>query len=267
LILLSACSPVENENESELVSRIHNNAKRIGIDVPQIVGLDIENTIEEILELSEFRGFQNPSIDLPIEVEELEVIANLSAQMVEELPERLGILDSISLNAFELGAGSGSDAFPAEGLTAMNESLVFSIKEEAIRNGYLFDNKDNSKLPITDLRKILEFTDFVVSEIPRAEFSELVLAITPRKTAIELAVLTRNVSDMNELDAGEYGIPENFGVNSQMHGANVEDGLVKMTWRLDGSPLSGVTYTLTPASLTPPIQWIEGGTCLDSGLC
>lgn len=267
LLLLTACSPNENNDDSGLVFQIHNSAKEIGIEVPQIVGSNIEATIEKVLAVSEFRGFQNPVIALPIDGDDLEAIAALSMQLVQEVSERRQALETIGENVTELGGEFGLSTLSTNGLSLSNEGLLLGLKEDARSYGYFSDDSEPGKLPISDLREILEFTEFLVKEIPRAEFSELVLAITLRKTAVELAVLTRGVSDMDELDAGEYGIPENFWVNSQMHGATVEDGTVKMTWRLDGSRLSGITYTLRPESLVQPILWIEGGTCLELELC
>ena len=78
----------------------------------------------------------------------------------------------------------------------------------------------------------------------RAEFSELVLAVTPLKTAVELAIQTRGPGALTDLDGGA------------------------MTWRQeDGSNLNGVTYTLSAGGVTAPVAWTEGGTCLSNGLC
>lgn len=106
----------------------------------------------------------------------------------------------------------------------------------------------------------------------RAAFSELVLAVTPRKTAVELAIQTRSPADVNALDGGLLGIPADVAGADGVHGAAVLNGAITMTWRpTDGgaaeTPLAGTTYTLTAQSVVPPVQWVEGGTCLTSGLC
>ena len=101
----------------------------------------------------------------------------------------------------------------------------------------------------------------------RAAFSELVLAVTPRKTAIELAIQTRNPAAIGSLDGAAFGIPANVVAAAGTHGAGVTDGVITMTWQSDGSAMAGVTYTLTAGGITPPVQWAEGGTCLTSGLC
>ncbi len=102
----------------------------------------------------------------------------------------------------------------------------------------------------------------------RAEFSELVLAVTPLKTAVELAIQTRGPGTLEALDGGALGIPANVAASASVHGASVSDGVITMTWRQEtGSNLTGVTYTLTPDGITAPVNWTEGGTCLSNGLC
>ena len=101
----------------------------------------------------------------------------------------------------------------------------------------------------------------------RAAFSELVLAVTPRKTAVELAIQTRSPSALGDLDGGSLGIPADVAAAAATHGAAVADGVITMTWQDDGTDLDGVTYTLTAGGITPPVQWSEGGTCLTNGLC
>jgi len=102
----------------------------------------------------------------------------------------------------------------------------------------------------------------------RAEFSELVLAVTPLRTAVELAIQTRGPGALDDLDGGALGIPANVVATATVHGANVTDGVITMTWRQeDGSNLAGITYTLTPDGVAAPVDWTEGGTCLNNGLC
>ena len=106
----------------------------------------------------------------------------------------------------------------------------------------------------------------------RAAFSELVLAITPRKTAVELAIQTRcNGCALTDLEpttaAGVMGIPVDVAATTTAHGGAVDAGVITMTWMDDGSALDGITYSLTPNGVTPPVQWTEGGTCLTAGFC
>ena len=102
----------------------------------------------------------------------------------------------------------------------------------------------------------------------RAAFSELILAVVPRKSAIELVIQTRSPANLSVIDGGLLGVPANVAVTAGVHGASVTDGVITMTWELDeASNLSAITYTLTPDGVTPPVQWTEGGTCLTSGFC
>lgn len=105
----------------------------------------------------------------------------------------------------------------------------------------------------------------------RAAFSELVLGVTPRKTAVELAIQTRSPAALADLDGGALGIPADTAAAADTHGAAVLNGAITMTWRptMNGTaePMAGVTYTLTAGGVTPPVQWTEGGTCLTNGLC
>ena len=101
----------------------------------------------------------------------------------------------------------------------------------------------------------------------RAAFSELVLAVTPRKTAVELAIQTRNPANLGALVQSVMGIPANVAPAAAVHGASVVAGAITMTWQTDGTALDGITYSLTPNGIVPPVQWAEGGTCLTSGFC
>lgn len=102
----------------------------------------------------------------------------------------------------------------------------------------------------------------------RAAFSELILAVVPRKSAVELVIQTRSPANLSVIDGGLLGVPANVAVAAGVHGASVTDGVITMTWELDAaSNLSAITYTLTPDGVTPPVQWTEGGTCLTSGFC
>lgn len=101
----------------------------------------------------------------------------------------------------------------------------------------------------------------------RARFAEAVLAATPLKTSIELAIQTRNPAAVADLDAATLGIPADVAAGAAVHGTEVLNGVITVEWQSDGSDLAGVTYTLTAGGVTPPVQWTEGGSCLTNGLC
>lgn len=101
----------------------------------------------------------------------------------------------------------------------------------------------------------------------RATFTELIQAAAPIRQSVELAVQTRGVTDIETLDSGALGIPATVAAAVAAHGSTVADGVITMTWRDDGTNLDGVTYTLTPNGVVPPIDWTIGGTCLAQNVC
>jgi type IV pilus assembly protein PilA len=98
----------------------------------------------------------------------------------------------------------------------------------------------------------------------RARFSEVILATTPYKTALGLAIQSGRVTALAGVSSGDFGIPPDAGPNgSWLAGSTVTDGVIIATGTAD---VGGHTYTLTP-SLTVPTTWTEGGSCIAIGLC
>ena len=106
----------------------------------------------------------------------------------------------------------------------------------------------------------------------RAKFVEATLEAKPSKNAIIIALETKRtatgtVPALTDLNGGVYGIAPDVTATATKHGVAVANGIVTVTWRSDGTPLAGITYTLTPNGNTPPVQWAIGGTCLTKGFC
>ena len=103
----------------------------------------------------------------------------------------------------------------------------------------------------------------------KATFSELVLAVTPLKTAVDLAVQTRSPAAITALDSGALGIPIAVAAAALVHGSAVVDGAITMTWRGDGTVLAGLTYIFTAQGFVAPVQWqvAVGSTCLALNYC
>ncbi|MDO7086459.1 pilin [Pseudocolwellia sp. AS88] len=101
----------------------------------------------------------------------------------------------------------------------------------------------------------------------RAKFAEAVLAATPLKSAIEVAVQTKNPANLAALAPATLGIPADITATTDVHGSAVASGVITITWKSDSSDLAGITYTLTPDGVTAPVQWTQGGTCLTNGYC
>ncbi len=103
----------------------------------------------------------------------------------------------------------------------------------------------------------------------KARFAELVLAASALKQQVALAIQTKNVGTLviGDLDGASIGIPPDTAVGATVHGVAVLNGIITATWQTDGTDLDGVTYTLTPDGVVPPVGWAEDGTCLAAGLC
>ena len=100
----------------------------------------------------------------------------------------------------------------------------------------------------------------------RARFAELVIAATPLKTAVELAIQTRGAA-LADLDSGSVGIPATIGVTTLLHGSSVAAGAITLVWRSDGTSLAAETFILTAQGDVPPVQWVSSGSCVTTGLC
>jgi len=99
----------------------------------------------------------------------------------------------------------------------------------------------------------------------RAEFSEVVLAATPYKSAFEVAAQTGRLADLAAAAAGSNGIPAAITTaTGVVASVGVTAGVITAAGTAD---VDSVTYTLTPNGIVAPIQWSEGGTCVAAGLC
>lgn len=101
----------------------------------------------------------------------------------------------------------------------------------------------------------------------RAAFSEAVLAVSMYQNFIVIAAESNRLEDISSIQEGENGIPDSQRRDEFTHGIHVHAGEIKVTWRDDGSDLSVANYTLTAQNIDPPIRWVEGGSCLQLGLC
>ena len=101
----------------------------------------------------------------------------------------------------------------------------------------------------------------------RAAFSEALLAFSVYQNFIVIAAESNRLTDIDDIQEGENGIPESQRRDETTHGIHVHSGEIKVTWKEDGSDLAAANYTLTAQNITPPIRWVEGGSCLALGLC
>ncbi|GAB4213424.1 MAG: prepilin-type N-terminal cleavage/methylation domain-containing protein [Rhodoferax sp.] len=98
----------------------------------------------------------------------------------------------------------------------------------------------------------------------KAKFAEVVMAVTPFKTAFDVAAQEGKLTELDDADAGENGIPEAAGESGFVASVKVENGVITATAT---EALDSKTFTLTPNGVTPPVQWTQGGTCKAAGLC
>ena len=101
----------------------------------------------------------------------------------------------------------------------------------------------------------------------RARFTESILAVKPYVNAAEVAVTRGNIKTVGEMDSGTNGLPPSKWFTATTNFINIWDGVIYVEWRNDGTALSGLTYTLTAQNATPPILWVEGGSCKALSYC
>ncbi len=101
----------------------------------------------------------------------------------------------------------------------------------------------------------------------RSQFSEVILATTPFKNAIETAIQTGRITALVGANAGSLGIPAAVGSTGVVASVSVANGVIEAVSTITDGGGSAVTYTLTPDGVIPPIQWTAGGSCKVEVLC
>ncbi len=107
----------------------------------------------------------------------------------------------------------------------------------------------------------------------KAKFTEVIAAVSPYKTAIEVAIQKGSCATatdptqvaLADLDSAKCGIPASAGANGMVTSVVVADGVITAT---GAAGVDSKTYVLTPNGVTPPVQWSDSNsTCLAAGLC
>ena len=80
---------------------------------------------------------------------------------------------------------------------------------------------------------------------------------------MDLAIQSGRIVDLADADAGTNGIPPTAAATGWLASTTVTNGVIIATGTAD---VGSNTYSLTP-TLTVPVQWTEGGTCINIGLC
>ena len=95
----------------------------------------------------------------------------------------------------------------------------------------------------------------------KAQFTEVVLATSAPKAAVEIGVQT-GVALAN-LDGGANGVID-LGASGFVTSVVTVDGVITAT---GVAALGSATYILTPTLANGQIQWAATGTCVAAGLC
>lgn len=98
-------------------------------------------------------------------------------------------------------------------------------------------------------------------------YRELVDVVKPIQETMEAALLTGSTNDLDVLDSGQLGLPDEVLVSKEGHGISVIDGQIIATWIKDESDLDGVTYILTPKIEDGKVEWATTGTCGGKKVC
>jgi len=101
----------------------------------------------------------------------------------------------------------------------------------------------------------------------RSQFTEVVIATSPFKNAIEVGVQVGRITALAGANAGTQGIPAALPPSGVIASVDVTDGVILATSTITDSGGTQITYTLTPSGVVPPIQWTEGGTCITEVIC
>ena len=95
----------------------------------------------------------------------------------------------------------------------------------------------------------------------KAQFSEVVLATSAPKAAVEIGAQTGIA--LTALDGGANGVID-LGASGFVTSVVTVDGVITATGT---SALNDATYILTPTLANGQIQWAATGTCFAAGLC
>ena len=106
----------------------------------------------------------------------------------------------------------------------------------------------------------------------RAKFSEVVLAATPAKTAIELCVQTSALTNCGTLDDGTNGTTNGWAASDMVTSVAISGTatapVITVTPAVDTGNIAATdTFTLTGTVANGTVDWTQGGGCKSTGLC
>lgn len=99
----------------------------------------------------------------------------------------------------------------------------------------------------------------------KAKFSEVVLATSAQKIAVELCA--QEQADVAPCDSGTNGVPADISTaNGKVASVTTSNGVITATAVSTGG-LSGQTYILTPTLDSGKVNWAVSGTCVTQNIC
>ncbi len=103
----------------------------------------------------------------------------------------------------------------------------------------------------------------------KSRFSEVVLAASAVKTAIDTCFQTRGAGLLANCDTAAKTGADLVGAAAGTHVDNVviTPATAVVTATGDATSVDGATYILTPAVASGSLTWTTGGTCIAAGLC
>lgn len=96
--------------------------------------------------------------------------------------------------------------------------------------------------------------------LQRARFTEVIMATTPYKMAVALAL--QEGDPITELTFGIDNIPAAPAATKNLAKLDIQQGVITAT---STTAVGGYTYILTPDAVGS--QWTVSGTCLEAGIC
>jgi len=98
----------------------------------------------------------------------------------------------------------------------------------------------------------------------KAQFTEVVLATSAPKAAVEIGVQTGVV--LANLDGGANGVID-LGASGFVTSVATVNGVITATATILDVNNAGITYILTPTVANGQVQWAATGSCVALGLC
>ena len=95
----------------------------------------------------------------------------------------------------------------------------------------------------------------------KAQFTEVVLATSAPKAAVEIGVQTGVA--LTALDGGANGVVD-LGATGFVTSVATVDGVITATGT---AAVGSFTYVLTPTVINGQVQWAPTGTCVAAGVC